>query len=28
VQLGFVADANFEDIIRIHIADQLDGKIQ
>ncbi len=27
IELGFVADASFEDIIRIHIADQLQGKL-
>ena len=26
-ELGFVADASFEDIIRIHIEDQLQGKL-
>ena len=27
IELGFVADESFEEIIRIHIADQLQGKI-
>jgi hypothetical protein len=26
-ELGFVAERNFEDIIRVHIADELGGKI-
>ena len=27
LELGFKADASFEDIIRIHIEDELGGKI-
>jgi nucleoside-diphosphate-sugar epimerase len=27
LELGFTADASFEDIIRVHIADELGGKI-